>query len=109
MNVPRGTIFESYLNLLLKWQSKVNLISPATVSVAWERHFEDSLTLVPYIDDKAECIIDLGSGAGFPGLVVCISTNIPTILIESDRKKCLFLKEVIRTTNANATVHKRKD
>ncbi len=98
---------ETYAKLLETWQKKMNLVSPSTIPVMWERHFEDSLQLLPYIDQNVSRetfsplkLIDLGSGAGFPGLVLAIARpkTLDVTLIESDLKKCLFLENVSRET-----------
>lgn len=102
-NVPRGTNLEIYLGTLLKWQASINLISSSTVDNVWQRHFIDSLQLIPLIPAGVQSYIDLGSGAGFPGLVVSIASGMNVTLIESDRKKCTFLREVIRLCKVNAT------
>lgn len=97
---------EYYKELLLKWQKAVNLVSPATLEQAWERHFLDSVQLLPYMPDGPAILADLGSGAGFPGLVLAIlRPDLQVHLIESDDKKGQFMKTVSRETNANATVH----
>lgn len=101
-NVPRAT--KIYLDELLKWQKSVNLISKNTVGEAWERHFEDSLQLISLLPEAAKTLIDLGSGAGFPGLVLAMETDLDVTLVESDRKKCEFLKHVGRTTKTPVTV-----
>jgi 16S rRNA (guanine527-N7)-methyltransferase len=89
-----------YEELLKIWQQKINLVSTSTLSDLWERHFQDSLQLLPYIPEDAHNLIDLGSGAGFPGLVLAIalSGKIKATLIESDLRKCLFLENVSRET-----------
>ncbi len=102
-NVPRGTNLEVYLNTLLKWQKSINLISSLTADQVWNRHFQDSIQLIPHIPLGTQSLIDLGSGAGFPGLVVSIVSGVHVELIESDRKKCMFLREVIRLCRANAS------
>ena len=96
---------EAYHDMLLKWQERVNLISPDTIPNIWERHFLDSLQLIPYIPHLQLPVADLGSGAGFPGLVISIAMDIPVHLIESDMKKSIFLREVIRLTGSKAIVH----
>lgn len=101
-NVPCGT--KIYLDELLKWQKSVNLISKNTVDDAWERHFEDSLQVITLLPEGAKTLIDLGSGAGFPGLVLAMETELDVTLVESDRKKCEFLKHVGRTTKTPVTV-----
>lgn len=96
-----------YHDLLLKWQKTINLVSPATLKNAWERHFEDSLQLIQYIPDDVKNIVDIGSGAGFPGLVIAIERpDIHVSLVESDTRKCAFLRTVSRETSCeNVTIH----
>lgn len=98
-HVSRETIskLEQYLALLVKWQRAVNLVSSKTLSEAWERHFVDSAQLLPLIPDHVKAIADIGSGAGFPGLVIAVlRPDIEVSLIESDMKKCQFMRTVIR-------------
>lgn len=94
-----------YHDLLLKWQPKINLVGPDTISDSWNRHFLDSLQLLKYIPDPSKKIIDMGSGAGFPGmaLAICGATNVH--LVESDGKKISFLKEVARITETKLSIH----
>lgn len=95
-----------YLHLLRKWQPKINLISNNTLDNAWERHFEDSLQLLGTIPESAKIWMDIGSGAGFPGLVLAIARDdLEMHLVESDQKKCAFLKTVSRETNTNIIIH----
>lgn len=96
---------QSYHDLLLKWQARVNLISPDTIATAWERHFLDSLQLLNHIENPDKKIIDLGSGAGFPGMTIAIAGAGNVHLIESDGKKVQFLKEVARITKTRITIH----
>jgi len=97
--------FSTYVELLLKWQKSVNLISSKTTDEIWERHIKDSLQLAKLLPEACNSIIDLGSGAGLPGIVLAIETRLPVYLIESDRKKCLFLEEVARRMKlSNVTV-----
>ena len=93
-----------YAELLKLWQPKINLVGPKTMSELWTRHFLDSAQLVPLLTGAAR-ICDLGSGAGFPGLVIAIFTGIEVHLIESDQRKAVFLREVSRETSARAIVH----
>ncbi len=94
-----------YHDLLIKWQSKINLVSNDSLKDIWRRHFLDSLQLIPYIDDKEKTIVDLGSGAGFPAMALAIAGYKNIHLIESDVRKISFLREVARVTNANVTLH----
>ena len=94
---------------LYKWNNAINLISKSSISNIWRRHIEDSAQLIRFLNLETKFWVDLGSGAGFPGLVVSIlaKTNFPelqTILIESDKRKCVFLDEVSRELELNVTV-----
>jgi 16S rRNA (guanine527-N7)-methyltransferase len=108
--VPRETIHRltRYAQLLAHWQARASLISPSTLPVLWSRHFADSAQLCALAPD-ARLWLDLGSGAGFPGLVVAIlQTGRPDFrmhLVESNRKKCAFLAEVARETKALVHIH----
>lgn len=95
--------FEKYIEILLKWQKSINLISPNTIPVLWERHFEDSLSLYDYVKDKQN-IFDIGSGGGFPALVLSIAGIKNITLVESDKRKCLFLNEVKRAYNLDIKI-----
>lgn len=98
-------IFE---RLLVKWQSKLNLVGPSTVENMWVRHFADSAQLIDAVP-KGKRWADLGSGAGFPGMVVSFSMKDHRAgemhLIESDKRKAAFLREVSRETGSPAIVH----
>ena len=85
-----------YVELLLKWQKKINLISEKTADDIWTRHINDSLQIVKLIDDDTQTIIDIGSGAGLPGIPLAAATQVKTILIESDTRKCVFMQEASR-------------
>jgi 16S rRNA (guanine527-N7)-methyltransferase len=91
--------------LLLAWNRRINLIGRADEPRLWMRHIEDSLQLIPLMPANLVRAIDLGSGAGFPGLVIAIATGIPFDLVESDQRKAAFLREAARVTAAPATVH----
>ena len=107
-NVSRETIakLEQYRDLLAKWQKAVNLVSPKTLDTAWERHFIDSAQISQFLPKNAKTLLDLGSGAGFPGLVLAIMhPDINVHLVESDEKKGQFLKNVSRETFSPVTVH----
>lgn len=97
-----------YADLLRRWQSKVNLIGRSTLPQVWWRHFADSMQVCE-IADTGSVWTDLGSGAGFPGLVVALVQSRTgkgvTHLIEADQRKAAFLREVSRETGANAVVH----
>jgi 16S rRNA (guanine527-N7)-methyltransferase len=104
-NVPRETflLLEEYCSLLEKWQNKINLIATSTLPYIWQRHIIDSIQLVDRIL-PGSCIIDMGSGAGFPGLILAILGIKNISLVESDKRKTLFLQEAARITNAQVTI-----
>jgi 16S rRNA (guanine527-N7)-methyltransferase len=102
------TIFDSYATLLAKWQARINLVGPATLPDLWRRHFLDSAQLAPLIPmattpngapGQTMRLVDLGSGAGFPGLVLAIlRPDLRVTLVESDGRKAAFLAEAARAT-----------
>ena len=96
INVSRETLqrLETYAGLLVKWQAKINLVGPATLPDLWRRHFLDSAQLLPLLPAAAGILVDLGSGAGFPGLVLAIMTDWRVHLLDSDQRKCAFLRQV---------------
>ena len=91
--------------ILTKWQKSINLISKNTVKNIWERHFLDSAQLYKFVKNIEGNIIDFGSGAGFPGLVLAIMGKKNIHLVESDHKKCVFLKEIAMLTETDITIH----
>jgi 16S rRNA (guanine527-N7)-methyltransferase len=97
-----------YAELLKKWRRAVNLVGPGAVDDLWVRHFADSLQ-VSGAAPQARRWVDLGSGAGFPGLVTAIryadEPSAEVHLIESDQRKCAFLRDVSRETGARAQIH----
>ena len=110
-DVSRETIarLKAFAALLGKWNSAINLISQRDLPDLWRRHILDSAQLLPLLPERPanreRRIIDLGSGAGFPGLILAILGAGQVHLIESDSRKCAFLTESVRLTGANATVH----
>jgi 16S rRNA (guanine527-N7)-methyltransferase len=108
--VPRETIhrLERYAELLAHWQKSTNLVAPSTLPRLWPRHFADSAQIRD-LAPEARLWLDLGSGAGFPGLVIAIlQTGQPDFrmhLVESNGKKCAFLAEVARATGAPVDIH----
>ena len=89
--------------LLIRWNQRINLVASRDIANLWARHIADSLQLAPLIPPGAT-MTDLGSGAGFPGLVIAICTGIPVTLIEADTRKASFLREAARTTQASVTI-----
>lgn len=105
--VSRETLerLEAFAGLLTAWNQRLNLVGRGTVEDLWRRHILDSAQLHPLIPPGAETLVDLGSGAGFPGVVLAIMGGPAVHLVESDQRKCVFLREAIRVTAARATVH----
>jgi 16S rRNA (guanine527-N7)-methyltransferase len=103
---PAADRLQTFIDLLRRWQKAHNLVSPRTLNEVWTRHVADSLQLVPYAPPAGHWV-DLGSGAGFPGLVVAIALagrNVRFTLVESTAKKCAFLRTAVQTTGAAAEV-----
>jgi 16S rRNA (guanine527-N7)-methyltransferase len=99
---------DRYVDLLVEWQAKTNLVAPSTLPNLWTRHISDSLQLLS-LAPSAKTWVDLGSGGGFPGVVLaCALAETPGVnvhLIERNAKKAAFLREAIRVTSAIGTVH----
>jgi 16S rRNA (guanine527-N7)-methyltransferase len=99
---------DRFVDLLLRWREKTNLVARSTIPTLWTRHIADSLQLLDLASD-ARIWVDLGSGAGFPGLAIaCALVDRPDArvhLVESNTKKAAFLREAVRITTAPAVVH----
>jgi 16S rRNA (guanine527-N7)-methyltransferase len=99
---------DRYVDLLREWQAKTNLVAPSTLPSLWTRHISDSLQLLA-LAPSAKIWADLGSGGGFPGVVLaCALAETPGAmihLVERNAKKAAFLREALRVTNAPGTVH----
>ncbi|MFG1221989.1 16S rRNA (guanine(527)-N(7))-methyltransferase RsmG [Xanthobacter wiegelii] len=97
------------VELLRKWQKTINLVAPATLSEVWSRHIADSLQLINHVAADSARWADLGSGGGFPGLVVAAALSerpgADVHLVESDTRKSAFLREVARVAELPVTVH----
>jgi 16S rRNA (guanine527-N7)-methyltransferase len=97
-----------FVDLLLDWQKTIHLVSPASIPKLWTRHVADSLQLLD-LAPQAHVWVDLGSGGGFPGLVIaCALADKPGAmvhLVESNNRKAAFLREAVRITGAPAMVH----
>jgi 16S rRNA (guanine527-N7)-methyltransferase len=106
-DVSRETLaaLETFAALLLRWNRTVRLVSPGNEPLLWQRHIADSLQLASLIQQPCDHAIDLGSGAGFPGLILALATNVPFHLIEADQRKAAFLREAARLTGAPVHVH----
>ena len=96
---------EHYAARLVEWNEKFNLVAPSTIPQMWARHFLDSAQLWTHLPAKTQRLVDLGSGAGFPGLVLAI-LGVPEVhLIESTGKKARFLSLIAEELQLNVTVH----
>ena len=109
--VSRETItsLKKYEDILIKANKKVNLIGNSTIKNIWTRHFLDSVQVIDFIDKNDKTLVDLGSGAGFPGLVLAIALKDKKIplkikLIEKSSKKVKFLKNLINELQLNVEV-----
>ncbi len=99
---------ETYLDLLVKWQRRINLVADSTLKDPWRRHILDSAQLIPLVPNGAREVVDLGSGAGFPGLVLAILGGFRVHLVESDARKAAFLAEAGRACEAGAVIHNER-
>ncbi|HTJ63007.1 MAG TPA: 16S rRNA (guanine(527)-N(7))-methyltransferase RsmG, partial [Alphaproteobacteria bacterium] len=112
MPVSRETLsrLEAYVDLLLQWQAVTNLVAPSTLPTLWTRHIADSLQLLD-LAPAARTFADLGSGGGFPGIVLaCALAERPGAqidLVERNAKKAAFLREALRITGGAGEVHHR--
>ncbi len=107
VNVSRETLerLEQYLVLLQRWQKAINLVGPKTLADPWRRHLLDSAQLNQHLPAQTGLIVDLGSGAGLPGMILAILGRSKVHLVESDQRKAQFLKEATRNLNLDVTVH----
>lgn len=107
VDVSRETCerLEKYADLLRHWNPRINLVSRESINDLWRRHLVDSAQLHDVTPSYDGALIDVGSGAGFPGMVLAIM-GLPNVhLIDSNLRKCTFLREVARQTNCDVTVH----
>lgn len=104
LGVSRGTLdrLKIYKNLLEKWQKSINIVSRGTIDDFWNRHILDSLQISDYI--IGEKVLDIGSGGGFPGMVIAICTDFKITCIDSDTRKIVFLEEVARVTETSVEI-----
>ena len=112
VDVSRETIERMAIHhrLLEQWNPRINLVSRTSLAEAWHRHFADSAQLWRFRPPDARRWLDLGSGAGFPGLVIAAiaaerAPGLHIRLVESDQRKAVFLRAVIHAANLSATVH----
>ena len=111
IQVSRETItsLKKYEDLLVKANKNLNLVGNSTINQIWSRHFLDSAQVIDFVDKNDKCLVDLGSGAGFPGLVLAIACKDRKIplkikLIEKSSKKVKFLKNVIEELDLKVEV-----
>ncbi|MEM1265341.1 MAG: 16S rRNA (guanine(527)-N(7))-methyltransferase RsmG [Pseudomonadota bacterium] len=102
-----GDRFLLYAEILLKWNKRINLVSRSTLPILWHRHFADSLQLLAHMPAHARLWLDIGSGGGFPGLVVATAAasdhpDLKVLLVDSDARKIAFCREVILRLALNA-------
>ena len=107
LNVSRETEekLEIYVSLLEKWQQRINLISSKTLPFVWQRHILDCAQLTTHFPVRSGRIMDIGSGAGLPGLILAILTECEVHLVESDTKKVAFMRTALAKVDVNATIH----
>ena len=96
-----------FAELLQHWNQRINLVSPRDLPHLWDRHIADSLQLLEELPLGAS-FVDLGSGGGFPGLVLAIANDSPVTLVEADQRKASFLREAARATRTTANVIARR-
>ena len=112
--VSRETVarLKTYETLLRRWQETINLVGPGTLDEIWSRHFTDSAQLLTLAPPDAKRWLDLGSGAGFPGLVIAIllaeREGADMTLIESNTRKAAFLSEVGRQTGVPVDIYPQR-
>ena len=104
------TRLEAFCALLTTWNTRINLISQATVADIWLRHIEDSAQLLALAPPETRHWVDLGTGGGFPGLIIAIlareqNPEMQVSLVESDRRKCTFLSVAAQTTGVTPNIH----
>lgn len=105
--------FDRYASLLTEWQSRMNLVAPSTLPIIWQRHFYDSAQLFPLLPKAARTLVDIGSGAGFPGLVLALLAQmhgraLSIHLVESIQKKAAFLRHVAAELALPVTIHAQR-
>jgi 16S rRNA (guanine527-N7)-methyltransferase len=110
IDVSRETLerLTLYVELLGRWQRAINLVGPVTLADPWRRHVLDSAQLLAHLPSAASPLVDLGSGAGFPGMVLALLGVPDVTLIEADRRKAEFLREVARATEAGVAVRNER-
>ena len=109
INSEQRKNLEAYLCILREWNRAINLVSHASLEKAWERHILDSASLLPLLPAHTRILVDLGSGAGFPALVLKIlRPAIHVHLVESDQKKVGFLRHLSQTLRYDVHIHPQR-
>ena len=117
LNVSRETEDKlvAYVELLEKWQRKINLVSGKTLNDVWTRHILDSAQIFPLLPDGQAKIMDIGSGAGLPGMIIAIlragafgDVAEPVIMVESDQRKCAFLATAARECGVAVKIENKR-
>lgn len=110
-DVSRETIsrLEILISLLIKWNPKINLVAKSTIDTAWHRHIVDSAQIWQLIDPNAQHWLDIGAGAGFPGLIIAAiaaekAPKMQITLVESDQRKCVFMQTAAREMRISPTI-----
>jgi 16S rRNA (guanine527-N7)-methyltransferase len=100
----------AYVAILKSWNRRINLVGRTTLDDPWRRHVWDAAQLLPLVPPTTRGLVDLGSGAGIPGLILAI-LGVPAVhLVESDQRKCAFLREAARQCGVTGavTIHPRR-
>lgn len=106
-SVSRETLerLDAYVALLAAWNRRINLVGASTMGDPWRRHILNSAQLWPHLPPRARVLVDLGSGAGLPGLILAILGVAEVHLVESDQRKAAFLQEAARVTSTLCKIH----
>ena len=101
--------FETWRALLVDWSRRINLVAPSTLDAFWLRHALDCAQIIDHAPAGAKTWLDMGAGAGFPGLAIALMAaergrEVEVVLVESNAKKAAFLREAVRATGAPARV-----
>lgn len=96
---------ELYVKLLQKWQQHINLVSSKTLPYIWQRHILDCAQLITHLPKGLGRIMDIGAGAGLPGVILALLTKHEVHLVEADAKKIAFMRTVLAETDVRATIH----
>lgn len=114
--VSRETLaqLELYVEQLLKWQKRINFVSPDSIPSIWSRHISDSTQLISMISGNTKTILDVGSGGGLPAIPLAIASKTgdldpcQILMVESDSRKSVFLKQLVRLLKLDAQVENKR-